>query len=230
MEIHWNTLDSKRQSVLPLLKELSEEGFYLAGGTGLALLIGHRDSVDFDFFKKDNFDHEAFIQKLKSVFKNHEIEITQMEKNTVSCKIDDDIYLSFFAYNYELLKPLIKTEYFEIASIDDIACMKLSAISSRAEEKDYVDLYFISQKITLKDLIHSCQKKYPIINEAVLLKALPSVHDVEKEHIGFKKGNKISLEEIGKYFDKSVKSYIRQKELEALRKRKEIGRDLGMER
>ena len=54
--IHWNILDEKRKNILPLLKTFSiDEGFYLAGGTGLALQIGHRDSIDFDFFKKGDF-------------------------------------------------------------------------------------------------------------------------------------------------------------------------------
>lgn len=220
MEIHWNILDKKRKEVLPLLKKFSEEGFYLAGGTGLALLLGHRDSVDFDFFKKGDYDIEALIEKIKLVFKKHNISITQKEKNTVSCKIDDDIRLSFFTYNYELLSPLIQTEYFSIASVKDIACMKLSAISGRAVEKDYVDLYFIAQKIALKELIDACLKKYPVINQAVILKSLPSVHDVEKENIRFAKGYKVSLEEIKKYFDKSIKEYVRQIELESIRKSK----------
>lgn len=229
MEIHWNILNSERKSVLPLLKELSNEGFYLAGGTGLALLIGHRDSIDFDFFKKEEFDTETLIEKLKSVFKDHAIEITKKAKNTVCCKIDDDIYLSFFTYKYELLKPMVKTEYFDIASVEDIACMKLSALSGRAMEKDYVDLFFIAQKTTLKDLISSCLKKYPIINQSVILKSLPSIHDVEKEHIGFTKGNKITLEQIGKYFDKTVREYVRVKQLESIRKGKE-DKERGMER
>jgi hypothetical protein len=44
--LHWEILDEKRTSVLPKLKIVSQ-GFYLAGGTGLALILGHRDSVDF---------------------------------------------------------------------------------------------------------------------------------------------------------------------------------------
>lgn len=52
MEIHWNILDNKRQALLPHFKDIYEEGFYLAGGTALALHIGHRNSRDFDFFKQ----------------------------------------------------------------------------------------------------------------------------------------------------------------------------------
>lgn len=51
MKLHWEILDEKRKSILPLLKNFSEDGFYLVAGTGLALQLGHRDSEDFDFVK-----------------------------------------------------------------------------------------------------------------------------------------------------------------------------------
>src|ERR1035437_8364995 len=101
MELHWNILDKKRKSILPLLKNFSKEGFYLAGGTGLALQLGHRDSIDFDFCRKGSFDTGAFIEKIESIFKGHKVFISQQEKNTVSCEIDDDIHLSFMTYDYE---------------------------------------------------------------------------------------------------------------------------------
>jgi len=220
MKIHWNILDNKRTDILPLLRSFSEEGFYLAGGTGLALLLGHRDSVDFDFFKVENFDTSELTRKLEYVFKEHKLSITQLQKNTVSCEIDDTIQLSFFSYDYELLKPLIKSEYLEIASVEDIACMKLAAIASRNLEKDYVDLYFISQKIPLKDLIGFCLKKYPSFNEVMILKSLPFVEDVKREHIIFKENNRVSLKEIQKYFEKSLKNYVREKQVNDIRKGK----------
>lgn len=222
MYIHWDILDRKRKSILPLFKDFTDEGFYLAGGTGLALQIGHRDSIDFDFFKKDDFETAVLIEKLESVFKNHELSITQQDKNTVSCSVDNDICLSFFGYNYTLLKPLIRTDYIEIASIEDIACMKLSAIMGRAAEKDYVDLFFILQKISLDDLLDSCRKKYRSLNEMIIIKSLSFFEDVQKEHILFKEGHKVSLKQIQKYFQESV----RLREIKHARERKENGKDI----
>lgn len=226
MKIHWNILDKKRKSILPLLKNISEEGFYLAGGTGLALQMGHRDSIDFDFFKVNDFDTRKLIEKISSVFKNHKLLITQQEKNTLSCVIDETIQLSFFSYNYKLIKPLVNTEYFDIASIEDIACMKSSAIASRAVEKDYVDLYFILQKITLNDLINLCAKKYQIFDEMLILKSLSFFDDIKKEHILFKEGHKITLAGMKKYFIKLTNDYIRKNQLKDIRKSKEKGKDL----
>src|ERR1035437_3344435 len=220
MQLHWHILDKKRKNILPLLKNFSSDGFYLAGGTGLALLIGHRDSVDFDFFKKENFDTVTLKEKLEKVFKGHEIFISQEERNTLSCEIDNEIHLSFLGYPYELQKPLIGSEYFDIASIEDIACMKISAIVSRAMERDYVDLYFILQKISLDDLLDLCEKKYQPFSRMVALKSLSFYDDVLRWKLAFKEGHNVSWEKVKKYLQKTVKEYMKRKTLEDIRQRK----------
>ncbi len=219
MKIHWNILDNKRKAILPLFKTFSDEGFYLAGGTGLALLMGHRDSIDFDFFKKENYDTQQLINKLESVFEGHQLTITQQEKNTVSCVVDATIQLSFFSYNYDQLKPLVQTEYFKIASIEDIACMKLSAITSRAVEKDYVDLYYILHKNSLEELLNYCSTKFRSINEIVVLKSLNFWEDLDKqEPIKFKEGHKVTLKQMQKYIKDQLDNYFKEKQLKDIRK------------
>ena len=225
MQLHWHILDKKRKAILPLLKKISADGFYLAGGTGLALQLGHRDSVDFDFFKKEDFDTRALKEKLEQVFKGHQIFISQEERNTLSCEIDNEIHLSFLGYPYELQKPLIRNEHFDIASIEDIACMKISAIESRAVERDYVDLYFILQKISLDDLFGWCEKKYPPFNRMVALKSLSFYDDVLRWKLVFKEGHKVSWGKVKKYLQESVQVYMRKKTLEFTRQKKQ-GRDI----
>src|SRR5579863_2282509 len=109
MELYWHILDKKRRDILPLLKNFTEDGFYLAGGTALALQFGHRDSEDFDFFKQKAFDTGKLKEKINSVFAGHQIVYSQEEKNTLSCEIDEDIELSFISHNYPLQKPLLHT-------------------------------------------------------------------------------------------------------------------------
>ena len=58
-----NIFDNNRKELLPLLKEFKNE-FYLAGGTALALQLGHRISVDFDFFALDDFNLNSLQKKL----------------------------------------------------------------------------------------------------------------------------------------------------------------------
>jgi hypothetical protein len=206
--LHWNILDDARQAVLPQLKDIARETFYLAGGTGLALQIGHRDSIDFDFFTPGEFETVALISELERVFAAHELSITQEEKNTVSCLVDQSIQLSFFTYAYPHIRPFIESEYFPIASIADIGCMKLSAITSRSVEKDYVDLYFILKRIPLAELLALSKQKHPSLDEALILKSLVYFDDVLKEPIMFKEGNEVSFADIKAFLQKEVENYF----------------------
>jgi len=208
MNLHLNILDDKRREILPFFKNFSEDGFYLAGGTGLALQIGHRDSIDFDFFKEGDFDTALLVEKINTIFISHKLSITQQERNTVSCLIDDSIQISFFGYRHKLLYPLIKNDYLDVASIIDIGCMKLSAITSRYVEKDYVDLYFILQNISISELLENFIKKYPNFDKALILKSLIYFDDITPEPILFKEGHDVSFETIKVFLQKTVKKYL----------------------
>ena len=208
MDLHFSILDDKRREILPLFQNFSDDGFYLAGGTGLAIQIGHRDSVDFDFFKEGDFDTSFLIEKINEIFVSHKVSIIQQEKNTVSCLIDESIQISFFGYRHSLLYPLIKSDYFNIASIIDIGCMKLSAITSRHLEKDYIDLYFILQRISISELLENFIKKYTNIDRTLILKSLVYFDDIVEEPILFKENNNVSLEKIKNFLQKTVKEHL----------------------
>lgn len=208
-------MDKQRCDLLPLLAELSRDRFYLAGGTGLALQLGHRDSIDFDFFTKKDFDTIELRQDIEQVFQGHGVKITQEKKNTISCLVDSTVQLSFLGYAYSLQRPLLQTEHFPIASIEDIAGMKLSAITARSLEKDYVDLYYILQHHSLKELMAISQKKHPSLDFALVLKSLVYFDDIAHEPIMFKEGNEVTLEKLREFFQATVTQYLGeiQKEL-----------------
>lgn len=208
MTLHWDILDTKRTAILPLLKILTKQGFYLAGGTGLALQVGHRDSIDFDFFVEAAFDTTALRNLLESTFSGHTIVFTQQEKDTLSCLVDDSIQLSFLGYPYSLVAPLVPTEYFPIASIKDIGCMKLSAIIGRSVEKDYVDLYFILKQISLTELLALSEQKHASLDAALILKSLIYFDDILREPILYKEGHNVSLEEVQNFLTETVRKYF----------------------
>ncbi len=205
---HFNILDSKRQALLPFFTTFSEDGFYLAGGTGLALQLGHRDSIDFDFFKEGDFSTHDLQKKIESIFSGHAILITQEEKNTLSCIIDKTIRISFFGIPYPLQKLALQTEFFAIASLEDIGCMKLAAITSRALEKDYIDTYFILQIVTLRDLIDLCRVKYPTLDAVLILKSLVYFEDVLHEQIVFKEKHEVAFEVVKEFLRETVARYL----------------------
>ncbi len=200
----YDILDKERLEILPLFTKLRER-FYLAGGTALALQIGHRDSIDFDFFTDKDIDTVRLFEELREIFACHELLKTQDEKNTLSVIVDGSIMLSFMTYKYPLINPLIKEEYISIASKEDIACMKLSAISSRATQKDYVDIFFLLREVTLSELIGLTKEKLPSLDENLILKSLVFFDDVEMEPIKFTEGNAIDFSAVKKAIEEAVR-------------------------
>ncbi len=204
--MHWDILDQKRKDILPILGGITVYNFYLAGGTALALQIGHRDSIDFDFFTEVDIDTEKLFDHISELFGLDRIVKVQEEKNTLGIIVDNEIKISFMSYKYKMIKPFVNTDYFKMASILDIACMKCSAISSRSAMKDYVDMYFILKDFTLSDVLKYSKEKLPTLDTNLILKSLVYFDDIEKEEIIYKNQMQISFEEI--------KSSLRKKVLE----------------
>jgi len=207
MIMFYNILDKKRADILPFFKQFKEK-FYLAGGTALALQIGHRDSVDFDFFSNEKFNTQKLFEEMRDVFLGHKVFKIQEERNTLSILVDENIKISFFYYPYQLIDNLIEEENFKLASLVDIGCMKLSAITGRASIKDYIDLYYILQDIKLEGLIEKCLGKFPNIDKNLILKSLVYFEDVIDEKIIFKNDNYIEQKDIEIFLKKKIKNIL----------------------
>jgi hypothetical protein len=154
--------------------------FYLAGGTALALQLGHRTSVDLDFFSEKTFDEERIVQSLAVLGR---LQILEKSEQSVT-GILDGVKFSFLGYQYPTLQPGLVFDGIDIASIEDIACMKLDALSSRGSKRDFVDVYFIAQKnIPLPDLFDLFERKYASIrlNVVHVKKSLVFFEDAETE-------------------------------------------------
>jgi hypothetical protein len=203
-EIYYDILDEKRKEMLPSLVFLKND-FYLAGGTGLALQIGHRDSIDFDFFTGKDISIDFLYNGLKDVFAGKSIIKTQQDVDTLSVLIDGDIRMSFFKYDYELIGSLVRTEYFDIASLEDIGCMKCAAIISRSLSKDYVDLYFIIRIMGLDKLLNHCSEKFKDIDISLIMRSLVYFEDVVNEKINFKGGSDIEMKDVRAFLEEEVR-------------------------
>ena len=151
-------------------------GFYLAGGTSLSLHLGHRYSKDLDFFNSQEFDSETLSSEILKLGGK----IIYSERDTVHSEIDKTL-VSMFYYPYPLLYPL---EYFEgipVASLKDVAAMKLLSLSQRAEKKDYFDIVFIMKNISIRELKDLMIKKFSKerLNWYHITKSLFFFEDVE---------------------------------------------------
>lgn len=157
-----NTLNEAALRILKKVAQLPQiPDFYLAGGSAAALYLGHRVSVDLDFFTEhESYESEPLIQSIQSV---GNLKLQQQSRGTLVGMLDN-VQISFFTYPYALLEVPDNLEGVRIASLLDISLMKIIAISQRGKMRDFVDLYFLCQeKFTLVDLLKSIPRKYPTV-------------------------------------------------------------------
>jgi hypothetical protein len=181
MDLHLDILsDGQRQVFLRLAAALRETEFYLAGGTALALHIGHRPSIDFDWFIATLGEPEALLQRLRAF----EIAFIVQSLATETVYLDiDTVQVSFIGYDYPLLQsPTVCQHGAKLAHTDDIACMKLSAIGSRGSRKDFVDLHFmIGLFRSLEEYLVLYRRKYQNRDMGHVLRSLVYFDDAEAE-------------------------------------------------
>jgi predicted nucleotidyltransferase component of viral defense system len=174
----------KEEQVLEILsKEDFIDGFYLAGGTALALQIFHRKSLDLDFFTSKTFKPHQISDGLDSAF-GYKVKVRGLERGTLHVKIKDSM-VSFLEFKYPLLSKMQKKVYgVKLADIKDIAAMKLSAIHGRGSKKDFYDIYFILKKLySFDNIVLFYKRKFSLSKEDItlLLKSLIYFENAEKE-------------------------------------------------
>ncbi|MBU0569594.1 nucleotidyl transferase AbiEii/AbiGii toxin family protein [Patescibacteria group bacterium] len=196
-----------KQVLIKLVEQGLVTDFYLAGGTGLSLQLGHRKSIDLDFFT-ENFPKRDLL--LSSLLKLKP-KILHEAKGTLDLSIED-VMVSFLEYKYPMISHFADFEGMKVASVIDIACMKLSAISSRGSKKDFVDLYEILEAHTLKQLFTFFEKKFKGVKyqKLHLLKSLVYFADAESdpEPILLKE---MDWETVKARLEKEIKAYLKSK-------------------
>lgn len=142
----------RKLGAIPLLKQA-----YLAGGTAVALQLGHRISHDLDFFTDHPFDEHMIAQLLEE----QGLTDVTLEWQTIFGNFEG-VSFSYFYYKYPLLAPVHTFEGVRIVDLLDSAGMKIDAISSRGIRRDFIDLYVImrARSLPLKGVIDLYQKKY----------------------------------------------------------------------
>lgn len=191
-------LDKNRQEILEKLIEIKNMWFVLWWWTGLALIFWHRESIDFDFFINSDIDTQKLFKECLDIFSWYEVIKTYEEKNTLYLLVND-VKISFFTYKYNNIWEIIWTKYFNIFSIDDIWAMKLWAIQNRATNKDYIDLYYIIQKIWMEKLFNNFFKKFwKIVTKTYLLKSLVYFDDIVEEKLIIK-DKTLTFQKVKKY-------------------------------
>jgi hypothetical protein len=130
--------DDQRRTLEHLAPAL-EADTYLAGGVAVALALRHRLSLDLDLFVPREFDPDRLAERLSSV--SGTIRIVGRARGTLHLE-DIDTPVSILSYRYPLLAPAtaVLDLPVPVASLADLACMKVSAIAGRGAAKDFWDL------------------------------------------------------------------------------------------
>jgi predicted nucleotidyltransferase component of viral defense system len=189
------------QNTFFLLKEMMQtpeiNHFDLAGGTTLALYLGHRVSIDLDFFTTQEFDSTKLVNLLED---KYQLSSIIASKNALSIYIlynEKNIKIDFLRHNYKIIKPSVIEDGVRLHSIEDVAAMKLSAVLNRGAKKDFYDIYELLKHYSLHELVSFFKIKYPNTNVLMLIKSLDYFldADVEPDPIALNKAKWIDIKE-----------------------------------
>ena len=185
--------------------------FYLADGTGLALLLSHRRSVDLDFFSRTNRLRFQERRRLLSLLKSFsDWKLTEAQDGTVHGRVGT-VRLSFFWYAEPLVRPVNRKGPIRIASLEDIGLMKLAAIIGRGSRKDFLDLYEICRIVPLSKLFRMARRKFKAGRNFTLqaLKALCFFEDAQREP-PVMMVIPVSWEQVKSFFIRQAQSLLQQ--------------------
>lgn len=177
---HREVITSEVEQVMASLRDLMPSSeFYLAGGTGLALHLGHRRSHDLDFFFPQPFDEEQVFRRLQDL---PEFVLHSRSAQTIHAE-SQSVHFSFLGFSYPLLFPTVKLQGVPIADPRDIACMKLNALAGRGSRRDFVDLLLVAREHGLRQVWLWFESKFSRAgySKTHILKSLTYFEDAEKE-------------------------------------------------
>ena len=197
------------EEALRLLRKIAPEmkacNAVLAGGTALALRLSHRISTDFDFFAPKPFDVNKIVSRFRRVRLSPEVR--QANRRTLIAVFPESKF-SLFCYPY----PFLKTNRFEgvnVASILDIASMKLAAITQRAEKRDFVDLYYILQDMPFRKAAETLKARYgSAISSLTIGKALVFFQEADDSPDPVFIGRGVLWETVRRFFEKHVRQFV----------------------
>ena len=171
------------QTVLPatleLLKSLMAQpelkDFALAGGTSLSLQIGHRISLDLDFFGNSPFEINEMLDLLHLL---GNVSILKQSRNILITEVNG-VKVDFVNYRYPLLRNILEIDGIRLVSTADIAAMKFGAVAGRGRKRDFTDIYFLLQEFSLAEMMSFYNAKYDDGSEMMVARSLTYFDDAD---------------------------------------------------
>ena len=174
-------LETVESSTLELLKKLQRlpvlEQTRLVGGTALALQLGHRKSIDLDFFGTVDCEAEYLRESIAGI-----ASLTILKESPhIHIYIVDGIKVDIVNYKYPWLDDVVLEQGLRLASVSDIAAMKITAIIGRGTKKDFIDIAFLLHHFSLEEILHFYAAKYNDSSVFMAMKSLAYFDDAEAD-------------------------------------------------
>lgn len=161
-----------------LLSDVALQKFILVGGTALSLQIGHRISIDIDFFSTEAFDQQEMLQHLES---NYGFQEQYSHTHTLK-GIINGVFVDLLRHDYKYVAEPINIMGIRLASKQDIAAMKVNAITGNGTRvKDFIDIYFLLKEFSFSEIIEFYKTKYNSRNDFHAVKSLTYFEDIDED-------------------------------------------------
>jgi hypothetical protein len=195
-------------ALLPrLAPTLGRHRFILAGGTSLALHLGHRVSVDLDFFSEKEVLPDLLVGELRTA--HLDPEVMQLSPGTLSVMMEG-ARVSFLQYPYRFVDAPQPYEGLRVASVLDVAAMNLVAIAQRSARRDFVDLYVILQQTPFRSVAARAVQRYgaAFIEPVVIGKGLTWFEDADGEPDPQYLSQPLRWDDVKTFFDSSFRQFV----------------------
>ncbi len=207
--MHRESFSQKGWEVYHGLQELTET-FHatLAGGTALALHLGHRISYDLDFFTHKDFSVDAAIAEIRKT--GLPFRITSEGDGTLNAEVDG-IKISLLRFDHPFLEKPLVLDGIPVAGVLDISAMKVIAISQRGLKRDFVDLYFILREKSFHGIAEHMVKRFSPERVAPVHIGKSLVYFVDADgnpEPAYLKGKAVKWDEVKKFFRQHVKQFV----------------------
>jgi predicted nucleotidyltransferase component of viral defense system len=200
-----------REAVLPSTLELLKgimaksdlSGFHLAGGTSLALQIGHRVSVDLDFFGNRPFEALEILDELQEFAP---VSVMSQSKNILVLNVQE-VKVDFVNYRYPLISPILEEDGIRLFSPPDIGAMKLTAIAGRGRKRDFFDLYFLLRQYSLPEIMKFYLQKFNDGSEFMVVRSLTYFEDADQDEDVILLKERVTWEQVKKVISNAVRKH-----------------------
>ncbi|MEK7163826.1 MAG: nucleotidyl transferase AbiEii/AbiGii toxin family protein [Patescibacteria group bacterium] len=203
-----DVLDKPQQVLWQKLKDLSKNSCVLAGGTAIAMQIGHRISEDFDLFIPGVISRATRKKALELMEGIDRIPLDDTHQLTILSKTG--LKLTVVSHPHIPLYKLVKTDSLSLFDLRDLASNKAFTIGQRGKWRDYVDLYFLLKEkiITLDQLLNESKKRFKVeFDPRRFLDQLTFTQDLGDFNIEFIRDGTTPAN-ISQFMAKQVKEYL----------------------